>query len=144
MQFTGSARGTFTMTNNLRNPFRDYNPTSPLQYMNERWSQERYDNGEKISHPRMTTDYVNSPNEEQSDYWIRSTDFLKLKNMELSYNFGSGIRMYVNANNIYTWRFGDLPDYVDPEQANSRSSEVNQGWIYPLARVYNIGLSVKL
>lgn len=144
LQFTGSARGTFDMTQNLRNPFRDYNPTSPLQYMTGRWTQERYDNGEKITFPRLSTEPTTSPNEEGSDYWIRSTDFMKLKNVELSYNFGSRVRIYVNANNVYTWIFGDLPDYVDPEQANSRSGMVNQGWIYPLARVYNIGLSVKL
>jgi TonB-linked SusC/RagA family outer membrane protein len=144
MQFTGSARGTFDMTANLRNPFRDYNPTSPLQYMTERWTQERYDNGEKISFPRLSTEPTNTPNEQNSDYWIRSTDFLKLKNLELSYNFERGVRLYVNANNVHTWIFGDLPDYVDPEQANSRNGMVNQGWIYPLARVYNIGLSVKL
>ena len=153
LQFVGSAQGTFVMNNSMRTGFgTDYNPATPFEYTTERWSQERYDNGEKISHPRFSANPLTSSTAENSDYWNRSTDFLKLKNVELSYDFGKvklgkielkGLRMYVNANNVYTWRFGDLMDEIDPEQANSGSGEVNQGWIYPLSQVYNFGLSVK-
>jgi len=152
MQFVGSAQGTFVMSGAMRNIFTDYNPSTPFQYMTERWSQERYDNGEKISFPRVSANSIATPNAQNSDYWIRSTDFLKLKNVEISYDFGKitlrqmklkGVRMYINANNVFTWRFGDLRKDVDPEQANSGSGEVNQGWIYPLSQIYNLGLSIK-
>jgi len=152
LQFVGSAKGTYMMDGPLKLPFWDYNPTTPMQYMTERWTQERYDNGEKISFPRLTTDPTANSNAEISDYWIRSTDFIKLKNVELSYDFGKvrigkislkGLRLYANANNVHTWMLGDLMKDIDPEQANSGDGSVSKGWIYPLSRVYNFGLSVK-
>jgi TonB-linked SusC/RagA family outer membrane protein len=152
LQFVGSAQGTFQMNGSMRSGFgNDYNPATPFEFQTERWTQERYDNGEKISHPRLSANPLSTPSIQDSDYWLRSTDFLKLKNVELSYNFGKvamkkiklkGLRVYANANNVHTWMFGDLRDDIDPEQANSGNGQVNQGWIYPLSRVYNFGLSV--
>lgn len=148
--FTGSAQGSFAMNDYLIVPF-SQDQSTPLAYMSGRWTAERYAAGEKITYPRMSVNAATSQNNGLNAFWIRSTDHLKLKNVELSYNFAnlralrkaniSGLRIFFNANNLYTWRFGDLIDGIDPELTNDSTS--SRGLIYPLTRVYNFGLNIE-
>lgn len=75
-------------------------------------------------------------------YWLKSTNYLRLKNLELGYNLQgvlmkkmglSNVRLYVNGLNLATW---DKFDIFDPE-ATSGSAQY-----YPQARVINTGLNV--
>ena len=75
-------------------------------------------------------------------YFIRSCDYLRLKNMELGYNITlpalknagiSNARIYVNATNIFTI---DKLKVADPE---ADSKDITS---YPQRRVVNFGVSL--
>jgi TonB-dependent starch-binding outer membrane protein SusC len=94
------------------------------------------------THPRIANrsdQYFSSGN----DYWLRSTDYIRLKNMELGYTLpeaigkkigASSTRFYVNGINLLTW---DKLKVYDPETASTT------GQYYPQARVINMGLNIK-
>lgn len=74
-------------------------------------------------------------------YFLRSTDYLRLKNLELGYTFNfdairkagiSNLRLYVNATNLFTI---DKVKVQDPESNDSGSN-------YPQRRVMNLGASI--
>ncbi|GAB4014724.1 hypothetical protein GCM10028808_38040 [Spirosoma migulaei] len=79
-----------------------------------------------------------------TSYWLRSTDYLRLKNLELGYTLPntisnkvglSNLRVYVNGLNLATYS-PDMKGIFDPESTNSG------GQYYPQARVINTGLTV--
>jgi TonB-linked SusC/RagA family outer membrane protein len=76
-------------------------------------------------------------------YWLRETDYIRLKNIELGYTIPIGVtqrlkvqkvRVYVNAFNFLTYT-PDMKEY-DPELA----ADSGQG--YPLQKIVNGGISV--
>lgn len=79
---------------------------------------------------------------QRNTYWLRSTDYLRLKTLELGYTLPqstsdrlgvNGLRLYASGFNLLTW---DSFKLTDPE---SRSES---GQFYPQKRVFNIGTSV--
>ncbi len=75
-------------------------------------------------------------------YWYRSTDYLRLKNVQVGYTLPSNLvnrvglksaRFYVNAVNLITW---DQFDVFDPETDNQ------DGTVYPQKKVYNVGVNL--
>lgn len=81
-------------------------------------------------------------NLESSTWWYRDASFLRLKNVEISYDFPKSIiskakinnlRVYVEGTNLFVW---DKVKYWDPELAST-----NSGARYPIASTYTIGLS---
>jgi TonB-linked SusC/RagA family outer membrane protein len=92
-------------------------------------------------HPRIAnrSDQYYSAN---NDYWLRSADYVRLKNLELGYSLpgtltrraGIGtVRLYVNGLNLFTI---DKLKVYDPESSNAL------GQYYPQARIVNTGLTV--
>jgi hypothetical protein len=83
-----------------------------------------------------------------SDFWLKSTDFVRLKNIQLSYTFpnskflrsvGIGsLRVYMSADNLFTFKNALTKYGVDPEKV-----DYNSYYLYPLTKVVNFGLSVK-
>ena len=76
-------------------------------------------------------------------YYLFSKNYIRLKNIELGYNFTSeaikkialgGLRVYVNALNLFTL---DKLQVYDPESTNQG------GTFYPQARVISTGLSLR-
>jgi hypothetical protein len=74
-------------------------------------------------------------------YWLRSTDYIRLKNFELGYTIPatigskigfSNFRVYVNGLNMLTW---DKLKVYDPETDNST------GQYYPQSKIINVGLT---
>jgi len=119
-------------------------PEGSASYMNESWTQQRYDAGLPINFPRFS---VNSnPNEVGSSFWLADASYVRLKNAEIGYRFSEGIlkklgisscRIYVNANNLFTWK-KTLPG-IDPE--NTATGDTNTE-PYPLVRTMNAGLNI--
>jgi TonB-linked SusC/RagA family outer membrane protein len=82
-------------------------------------------------------------------YWLRDTDYLRLKNIELGYSLPGnllsrahiqGVRIYVNAYNLLTYS-PDMKDF-DPELTGSIDSGSTSGQSYPLQKIINMGLSL--
>lgn len=120
--------------------FNDWSMT--LEEHKNRWTQERFDNGEKITMPRLSNMGNSSPNSENSDFWLHNARYLRLKNIEIGYTipqsmlkkiYLKSLRVYANGNNLFTWT--PLKNY-DPETASGR------GFIYPQMAVFNLGLNL--
>lgn len=102
-----------------------------------RFTQERYDNGDRIDFPIAAYNQAAAYN----TFFLKSTSYLRLKNMEIGYTLKPSFlkkvgiksaRFYVNGLNLYTWSPNKI--WGDPE---------NLGYIgYPLTRTYNVGLNV--
>lgn len=93
-------------------------------------------------HPRIAnrSDQYYSNN---NTYWLRSSDYLRLKNFELGYTIPetigkkvgfSSMRVYASGVNLFTI---DKLKIYDPENTN------NNGQYYPQSRVMNLGLNIK-
>jgi TonB-linked SusC/RagA family outer membrane protein len=110
----------------------------------ERWTEERYNNGDVISYPRLTTSASGTGhNYRMSTFWLQDASYLRVKNIELAYRFKkvnlgiigfNSLRLFVNTNNLFTFT---KMRYFDPEAPSG------SGTFYPQMRVFNCGLSVQ-
>ena len=106
----------------------------------ERWSEERYNNHEKITYPRLSSS--GGPSLQPNDFFIMDASYIRLKNAEVGYTLpesiskkigASNVRFYLSGNNLYTWTHLKT-DSFDPEQ--------NSPAAYPTMRTYNVGLNI--
>ncbi len=104
------------------------------------------------THPRTwnrNLEYWMTDGEPNNTYWVRSSDYLRLKNIEIGYNVPSAfvkkigaetLRVYASGQNLLT--FTKMKDF-DPESPDNASSSI---WVnsevYPLNKTVNIGLTV--
>ena len=149
MLLIGTMHGSYYISNGISLPFYKYSGNAFKWMYDGRWTPEKYAAGETITYPRATFDATTGDNNFlQSDYWIRSNDYFKLKNMEVGYTFPrnanflkvaglSSLRVYANANNIYTF-MNKLKDMgIDPETRD------NSTYIYPLTTTVTFGLNIQ-
>ena len=121
------------------NPFYDGPTRGNLYEMAlDRWTPENP--SQDVFYPRMSTREDITTNYYQSTWWMFRSDYLRLKNTEIAYNFDmskfkkvgmKNLRLYVNATNLVTfspWKIWD------PELGDGR------GTSYPNTTTYNIGL----
>ncbi|WP_423126656.1 SusC/RagA family TonB-linked outer membrane protein [Gaoshiqia sp. Z1-71] len=146
--FVGTANGSYYLNSGYTIPFFKRAGNAWQWMYDGRWTEEKYLAGEKITYPRSTFDATTSHNNyRQSDYWMKSSNFFKLKNIELGYTFETKrsqflnrintLRIYANANNVYTFR-NKLTDIgIDPETTDGST------YIYPLTSVFTIGFSMQ-
>ncbi|REG77557.1 TonB-linked SusC/RagA family outer membrane protein [Algoriphagus antarcticus] len=105
-----------------------------------------YDDAWTIDNPSSTNPRLANRNDQyysaNNTYWFRSSDYIRLKNVEIGYNIPASLtekigiknaRFYVNGLNLLTWSKNQV---YDPE------SDAATGQYYPQARVINTGLSV--
>jgi len=105
-----------------------------------------YDDSWTIDNPSSTNPRLANRNDQyysaNNTYWFRSSDYIRLKNVEIGYNIPASLtekigiknaRFYVNGLNLLTWSKNQV---YDPE------SDAATGQYYPQARVINTGLSV--
>lgn len=141
--FAGSAGSTVYLSNDAWRPFLNYG--NVYEWAKGAWAyypEQGIDTRESATFPRLTTQQ-NDNNYSASTFWIRSNNYLRVKNIELGYEFSSlkffknvGIsksRLYVNALNPLTFS-SLLKEYnMDPEMAN---------YSYPALKSYNVGIQV--
>lgn len=149
--FTGSFKGSFPIrSENLTTPFfKDHGVAFQWQY-DGRWTPEKVAQGITPTFPRAAMDNNSSNNGASlSDFWLRSNDHIKLKNIEIGYNFKklaqtlnvSKIRVYANANNVVLIK-SDFIDGMDPEQLDR--SNASRGFLYPMTSSYVGGVKIEL
>ncbi len=113
-----------------------------LKYSHDnRWS---IDNPSSV-HPRLASrgdTYFTGGSFGNNTYFLFSKDYIRLKNIQLAYNFPSELiepfglsnfKVYVSGLNLFTWAANDI---FDPEATNTA------GTYYPQARVVNTGFSL--
>lgn len=114
----------------------------------DRWTEDN----PVTTHPRTwnrSTEYWMTDGAPNNTYWVRSSNYLRLKNMEIGYNlpflfikkFGlEGMRVYVNGQNLYT--LTKMKDF-DPESPNSASGAAGvSSEVYPSNKTMNFGVTV--
>lgn len=98
-------------------------------------------NNMNVLYPRLHT-AKNDNNERNSTWWYRSGNYLRLKNVELGYQFDKrliqkwkmqNLRVYVQGSNL-ALLFDDIKLW-DPEVGNSGSR-------YPISATWTVGLDV--
>lgn len=91
--------------------------------------------------PRLSNT-VSSTNMRYSTWWLRDAAYLRLKNMEVGYTFPKSwqrplrmrnARVFFRGNNLFTWAKFNM---WDPEIGSQN------GFSYPLMKVYSIGVEV--
>ncbi|MCD9014828.1 SusC/RagA family TonB-linked outer membrane protein [Parachryseolinea silvisoli] len=103
-----------------------------------RWTPET---AETATYPRLSTSN-NFNNTQTSSFWVRSGDYMRLKNVSIGYTlpfrisnrYGiSQLKFFVNGQNLFT---AASYDAVDPEVTSFRN--------YPIMRVISGGINIKL
>ncbi|SEW52520.1 TonB-linked outer membrane protein, SusC/RagA family [Chitinophaga arvensicola] len=106
-------------------------------YADNYWTPQRTD----ARFPRLTT--TPDINKLSSDFWIQNGAYVRVKYIQLGYNFSgvalkrvgvNGARVYLNAQNPFVFTTMKL---VDPE------SQGNQ-WTYGIMKMYTAGVSIQL
>lgn len=113
-----------------------------------RWTEDNMD----ATKPRTwnrSKEYWMTDGEPNNTYWLRSSDYLRLKNLEIGYNIPNGVinkvgidalRIYFSGSNLFT--FTSMVDW-DPESPDySPTSIWVNSQVYPLMKVYNFGLAL--
>lgn len=98
---------------------------------------------------------------ELNDHYLTNVGYLRVKNLTVGYTLPASLtqrakirqlRIYFSGENIFTWRFGDLTRYVDPEQAGSATNFSDPGTAadratvddYPIGKTYSFGIDLQL
>ena len=102
-----------------------------------RWTEDN----PSTTKPRTWNRYFGYWRQTAHTYYLRSTDYLRLKNFELGYDLAAlpainqlgmeSFRIYFSGLNLFTL---DKLDDFDPESTSATS--------YPLSKVFNVGVSL--
>ena len=114
----------------------------PEKWVTDSWTPER---GTSATLPILTT-YEGCLNENfrTNDFWLRNSSYLRLKNLQLSYNVPASflkngvikrLKIFANAQNLFT--FSPMKDF-DPE----KDLKANTFYAYPSVRTYTAGVNV--
>ena len=144
----GSAHGSYYLNSGYTLPYYKSVGNVYEWAYNGRWTADKVASGANIIFPRSLIDGSSTSNSFlTSDFWLKSNDFVRIKNVEVGYTFStkivsriglSNLRLYCNANNIFTFKNALSPYGIDPE-----TTDTGQSYLFPLTQVVNIGLSMK-
>ncbi len=110
----------------------------------QRWNPaaSEAENLASAKYPLLHYDSYGNHNQRKNSFFLKDGSFLRLKNIELSYNLPqawikkvamSECRLYINASNLITW--DHLDDLCDPESNGSNR--------YPIMKAVNLGINIK-
>jgi hypothetical protein len=114
-------------------------------FYDNRWTENNTNSEYPRTFNRNDEYWVSS--DHQNTFWLRKTDFIRLKNIEIGYNLPPGIsskigitnlRLHAGGYNVITWS-PDLKDF-DPELEAKGDGFAGQG--YPLQKMITAGLSI--
>lgn len=110
----------------------------------KRWTPGNAANAE---FPRLTSNptSINSPSSYMSDYWLINAHYIRLKTVELSYQFPSrglpfkisNARVYLSGYNLLTWSNVTKKYQSDPEVAPNSAGDA-----YLMQRIVNLGVMI--
>ena len=138
--FQGSARSSFWIDASATSPFQNDVPLLKA-YADSHWSEDNRDL--YALWPRLSTTYNNNNFQNYSSWFMRNGAFLRLKTVELGYTLSQkttqklhlkSARVYASGNNLFLMSGFNLWDI---EMGGN-------GLGYPIQRVINLGLQIKL
>jgi TonB-linked SusC/RagA family outer membrane protein len=138
MLWQGSSHKSNYLSSVYVRPFANYAGIS--EFARNRYISEA--NWATADFPRLTT-LANDNNNRISTFWLKDATFIRLRNLEIGYNFKNlkakaiglnGLRIYANAYNLFTF---DNLKVLDPEDPTAGVSR------YPMTRIINLGLILK-
>ncbi|MDR0843997.1 MAG: TonB-dependent receptor, partial [Tannerella sp.] len=138
--FFQGVEGVDTYTNgNLAFPYQNGAGVTP-EWLTNAWTPEN----PTAKLPRLTTSRGYPANFEASDFWVKDASYLRLKNIQLSYNLPKRwvktikidkVKVFVNAQNLLTFTKFKLGD---PERDVMREGLIE----YPLAKAITGGVNI--
>lgn len=98
---------------------------------------------------------------EINDYYLTNVGFLRVKNFSLGYTLPQEwtrkakidkLRLFFSGENMFTWSFGKLTKYIDPEQAGAAvnyslpatADDRGDQRAYPMGKTYSFGVILSL
>lgn len=102
---------------------------------------EGIDNRANATYPRLTTQ-SNENNYRTSSLWIKDASFIKLRNVELGYNFSSAkmknagiseLRVYLSGHNLFT---------ISPLLSEFNLDPENLKGLYPVMKTFAAGVTI--
>lgn len=98
---------------------------------------------------------------EINNYYLTNVGFLRMKNISVGYTLPQDwtrrakidrLRIFFSGENMFTWSFGGLTKYIDPEQAGSAinfsspatADDRGDQRVYPMGKTYSFGLMLGL
>ncbi|MFS4455949.1 SusC/RagA family TonB-linked outer membrane protein [Maribacter sp. 2304DJ31-5] len=138
IDFQANFQGASDFTRDIR-PFPFERDGNSLKILVDSWRP----GNEDAAYPRLTAGDLTPNNGQASDFWLTTVHYLRLRNLEIGYNFDyslvdnlgiQSLRVYFSGNNLLT--FSNL-DWRDPEGFSSNLP------FYPQVKVISLGLNVK-
>ncbi|WP_173003170.1 TonB-dependent receptor [Chitinophaga sp. SYP-B3965] len=135
--FQGSMGGSNWLTGSSAWAFSG-NSSVLADYLDNHWTPDNLN----AKYPRITAGN-NVNNNQNSTFWLRSSDYLRLKNVEIGFTIPSSTlarihireaRIFANGTNLITW---DKFKIYDPEIPDGFGD-------YPQQKVFNLGLNITL
>lgn len=133
----GTGKSSFHLDHRLSQPINiggEYDPIPTTHYANNYWKPDRTD----ALYPRASS----ISDTRYSDFWLYNAAYLRVKYIQLGYNLTSpalkekkiqSIRLYVNAQNPFTWSELKLGD---PESLGNT-------WTQSIMKTYSVGLNIQ-
>ncbi|MEL7833826.1 SusC/RagA family TonB-linked outer membrane protein [Fodinibius sp. Rm-B-1B1-1] len=98
-----------------------------------------------------------------NDHYLTNIGYLRIKNLTVGYTLPSTltekvdlkkVRIFFSGENLFTWRFGGLTEYLDPEEVGAHVSYSNPNGVsakpardtqlYPMGKTYSAGVEISL
>lgn len=139
--FQGVLKTSTYLTGNLAQPYKNGAGITP-EWLTDSWTPEN--TGARL--PRLTTSNGYPQNFQTSSFWVQDASYLRLKNIQLSYNLPKNwlqraniqqVKIYVNAQNWLTFTDFKLGD---PERNLTKGNIID----YPIAKTATAGINITL
>jgi hypothetical protein len=115
-----------------------------LDWIGERWTPQTRTGYYPVLHG-MDNKSPAASNFQHSSYWAYDATYMRMKNLEVGYSFRksvvdrmriAGLRVFITAQNLFTWTPTHEMDRYDPEMIQGRQV------YHPIMQVFNTGVSV--
>ena len=110
------------------------------EYHQKAWTQERWDKGEEITYPALSTG--RTTNHQPNTFFIQDRTFLRLKNLEVGYTLPAGILKSIGISNLRVFLSGQNLCLWDRLNTTHFDPEPNGSINYPVARTFSIGANI--
>jgi hypothetical protein len=95
------------------------------------------------TYPRLNIG-TNGNNQAQSSFWLRNGDYVRLKQIEVGYSVPQPLLKRIKVDNIRVFARGFNLFTLKSNELDDRDPEVISAFSYPMQRLINFGLNIKL